>query len=135
MGVNYFWIWIYGMFSVYYVGYIILVYNYVFCCDRFAFIPCSSNSVQRYSATKTDKNKSSDLIIQPQINDVTEESNQRPTDSSEINPTVGVFGEHYLFWTQHICQLSSHRDGTIYNNQLYWKNNYDIDVTNREESK
>lgn len=123
------------MFSVYYVGYIILVYNYVFCCDRFAFIPCSSNSVQRYSATKTDKNKSSDLIIQPQINDVTEESNQRPTDSSEINPTVGVFGEHYLFWTQHICQLSSHRDGTIYNNQLYWKNNYDIDVTNREESK
>ncbi|EAY88211.1 hypothetical protein OsI_09660 [Oryza sativa Indica Group] len=109
------------------------------CCDRqidsllyrFAFIPCSSNSVQRYSATKTDKNKSSDLIIQPQINDVTEESNQRPTDSSEINPTVGVFGEHYL----HICQLSSHRDGTIYNNQLYGKNNYDIDVTNREETR
>uniref|UniRef100_A0A0E0J4R4 RING-type domain-containing protein n=1 Tax=Oryza nivara TaxID=4536 RepID=A0A0E0J4R4_ORYNI len=104
-------------------------------CIIFAFIPCSSNSVQRYSATKTDKNKSSDLIIQPQINDVTEESNQRPTDSSEINHTVGVFGEHYLFWTQHICQLSSHRDGTIYNNQLYWKNNYDIDVTNREETR
>nr|AAN62777.1 Hypothetical protein [Oryza sativa Japonica Group]ABF93546.1 hypothetical protein LOC_Os03g01720 [Oryza sativa Japonica Group]USH99887.1 putative protein-binding protein [Oryza sativa Japonica Group] len=107
----------------------------LFCLCGLGVYSFGCNSVQRYSATKTDKNKSSDLIIQPQINDVTEESNQRPTDSSEINPTVGVFGEHYLFWTQHICQLSSHRDGTIYNNQLYWKNNYDIDVTNREETR
>uniref|UniRef100_A0A0E0K7L9 Uncharacterized protein n=1 Tax=Oryza punctata TaxID=4537 RepID=A0A0E0K7L9_ORYPU len=112
------------------------------CCDRqidsllyrFAFGPCSSKSVQRYSGTKTDKNKNSDLIIQPPISDVTEENKQRRTDTSEINPTVGVSREH-LLWTQHICQLSNHHDGTIYKNKLYWENNYLIDVTNREESK
>jgi len=30
---------------------------------------------------------------------------------------------------------SSHRDGTIYKKRLYWKSDYNIDITDRDESK
>lgn len=34
-----------------------------------------------------------------------------------------------------ILPKSSHRDGTIYKERLYWKQNYFVDITDRNESK
>uniref|UniRef100_A0A0D3FDA1 DUF6598 domain-containing protein n=1 Tax=Oryza barthii TaxID=65489 RepID=A0A0D3FDA1_9ORYZ len=88
----------------------------------------------------TIEHKQSNLIQRP-IKDVTEsnhkdviESNQKTTDVNvtDSNHTIDV---DKVAWCEHICQHSSHRDGTIYKYKLYWKNNYQIDVTNREESK
>uniref|UniRef100_A0A0E0K886 DUF6598 domain-containing protein n=1 Tax=Oryza punctata TaxID=4537 RepID=A0A0E0K886_ORYPU len=78
----------------------------------------------------TIEHKQSNLIQRP-IKDSTE-SNQKTTDVevTDSNHTVDV---DEVAWCEHICQHSSHRDGTIYKYKLYWKNNYHIDVTNRED--
>jgi hypothetical protein len=38
-------------------------------------------------------------------------------------------------WPAPIYPNSSHRDGTIYKKRLYWKSEYNIDFTDRDESK
>lgn len=38
-------------------------------------------------------------------------------------------------WPATIDVNSSHRDGTIYKKRLYWKSEYNIDITDRDESK
>jgi len=38
-------------------------------------------------------------------------------------------------WPATVYGNSSHRDGTIYKKRFYWKNEYSIDVTDRDESK
>ncbi len=107
-------------------------------CTNIGFKPISNPMKEMCCGTI--EHKQSNLIQRP-IKDVTEsnhkdviESNQKTTDVNvtDSNHTIDV---DKVAWCEHICQHSSHRDGTIYKYKLYWKNNYQIDVTNREESK
>jgi hypothetical protein len=52
-----------------------------------------------------------------------------------IKDAIEIVPVAHSIWHATILRYSNHRDGTIYKERLYWKDNYFIDVADRNESK